>query len=130
VDTEAHAAAHGPLSYRLQYEEPREGAVREILMISAVTACVSFTVSDSALFSGFRRVATRAHPQAGKLASCGYCLGHWLALTLVLALRPDPGWGKDGSAPFLSFPLTVLLVAWLAGAQWAAMCWLFARAGK
>ena len=98
-------------------------------MISAVTAAVSFTVSETELFSGFRRVATRAHPIAGKLAACGYCLSHWAALTLVLALRPDPGWGESVPA-FLALPLNVLLVAWLAGLQWAAMCWLVAQAGK
>jgi hypothetical protein len=98
-------------------------------MISAVTACVSFTIAESALFSGFRRLAARAHPIAGKLAACGYCVGHWVALTLVLALRLDPGWGRD-LPPFMSLPLTILLVAWLAGAQWAAMCVLTNTSGR
>jgi hypothetical protein len=104
--------------------------LREVLLISAVTAEVSFILAESALCSGVRRLAARANSSAGKLMSCGYCVSHWIALALVLALRPDPGWGRVGLTPFPALLLTTLLVAWLAGAQWAAMCWLFARAGK
>lgn len=103
--------------------------MNEVLLLSAVTACMSFTLSEAALFSGFRRLALRAHPWLGKLAQCGYCTSHWVALSLVLCLRPDPGWGGD-IHPFLSLPLTVFLVVWLATPQWLAVSRLMQWAGK
>ena len=100
--------------------------LRFTLLLSMVSACVSYTVSETVLISGVRSLAHRIHPLAGKLAACGYCVSHWVALVLVACLRPDPGWGRS----LALLPLTVLLVAWWSGIQWAAMCWLVERTGR
>jgi hypothetical protein len=103
--------------------------MNEVLLLSAVTACISFTLAEAALFSGFRRLALRAHPKLGELTQCAYCTSHWVALTLVLCLRPGPGWGSDCPAA-ISLPLTVFLVVWLATPQWLVISRLMAWAGK
>lgn len=103
--------------------------MKQVLLLSAVTACTSFTLAEAELFSGYRRMANRAHPWLGKLSRCAYCTSHWVSLSLVLGLRPDPGWGS-GIPPFVSLPLTVLLVVWLATPQWLAVSRLMEWAGK
>lgn len=98
-----------------------------VAVASAVNACVSFTVADSALFNGVRERARARIPPLGKMLSCGYCFGHWTALALVALVPLHVGvcgrWWPD-------FAMTVLLVAWLSGLQWAAMCALLEHADK
>jgi hypothetical protein len=98
-----------------------------ILALSMATACLSFTISESALMRPFRVWAATRGPGLEKLVCCGYCLGHWIALPLVLVY--DPGLVASGIA-FLDLLVTVLCVAWLAGAQWAVMCGFMAWIGK
>jgi hypothetical protein len=98
--------------------------MRQALLLSLVTACVSFTLSEAVIFASMRAAAHRAKPWAGKLISCGYCTGHWVAATLTGFCRPQlfPEQGPAG------YVLTWLAITWLAGAQWAAMCWLVSKA--
>ncbi len=54
----------------------------------------------------------------GKMACCGYSLGHWVAFGLVTIYRPrlfETWW-------LLDFFLAALVIAWLAAFQWAALC--------
>jgi hypothetical protein len=60
----------------------------EILVLSMTTACLSFTISESALVRPLRAWLARRSAVAGRLACCGYCLGHWIALALVLVYQP------------------------------------------
>ncbi|MBI2922838.1 MAG: DUF1360 domain-containing protein [Planctomycetes bacterium] len=98
-----------------------------VLLLSFVTASIAFTVSETVVFRTFRETATRWSPWLGKLFSCGYCLGHWIALALVAAYRP-----RVFSSPFavLDYGLTALLVAWSAAFQWIVLVILFKVAGK
>jgi len=99
----------------------------EILVLSMTTACLSFTISESVLFRPLRTWLASRSAVAGNLACCGYCLGHWLALALVLVYQP----GLISSRfALLDLLVTVLCVAWLAGLQWIAMCGLMAWVGK
>jgi hypothetical protein len=85
-----------------------------------------FTLSETMLVAGLRdRLKARAL-WLGKLASCGYCLGHWVAFGLVAVYRPRlfAAWW------LLDYFLTALVIAWLAAFQWAALCWLMEKAGK
>jgi hypothetical protein len=94
--------------------------------LSMVTASVSFTVTEMKLCKPMREWAVKVSPFLGELLSCGYCLGHWVALILVALYQPrvlQSWWVLD-------FFVTVLIVAWMAGLQWIVMCMLFARAGK
>jgi len=90
----------------------------EALLLSLVTACVSFTISEAKLFAGLRAAAHRTNRWAGELISCGYCLSHWVTATLVAFCLPQlfPNQGPFG------YVLTWLVITWLAAWQWALMC--------
>lgn len=100
--------------------------MEQVALLSLVAASIAFTISETAAFAGMRERAKNWHPWLGKLASCGYCLGHWVALGLVTIYRPrlfEVWW-------LLDYLLTALIIAWLAAFQWAAFCWLMEKAGK
>jgi len=98
-----------------------------VLLLSIVTASIAFTVSETVVFRTFRETVTRRSSWFGKLFSCGYCLGHWIALGLVAAYRPRVFFSP---VAVLDFGLTVLLVAWAAAFQWIILVILFKVAGK
>jgi hypothetical protein len=97
-----------------------------ILLLSAVTAIISFDISESAVFAPVRNWLQFHVPFLGKLASCGFCTGHWVALALTLVYQPrllllwEP----------LDLVITSLVIAWLSAFQWAALCLLTSRAGR
>jgi hypothetical protein len=95
-------------------------------LLSLVTACIAFTLSETALFGPLRGWLHARHRWAGKLVSCGFCLGCWVSFGLTAAYRPRlfALWEP------LDLLLTALAIAWLAGFQWAALAWLLARTGK
>jgi hypothetical protein len=100
--------------------------MEQIALLSAVTAIIAFDIADSALFEPVRRWLKCRSRFVGELVSCGYCVGHWIALGLTLVYRPHIlvlWWPLD-------IFLTSLVVAWLSAFQWLALCWLFARVGK
>lgn len=100
--------------------------IAEIILLSGVNACFAFTVSEMKLFAGFRSRCRTLSGFLGELVSCGYCLGHWSALALVVVYRPRP---LSAWAP-LDYAAAVLLIAWLSAFQWICMCWLMQRTGK
>ena len=96
------------------------------ILLSFVTAAVSFTVSEAKLFLPWREAVKRKSAFLGDLLCCGYCTGHWVALALVAIYQVklfDSWW-------WLDYALTVLVIAWLGGVQWGLMCWLMTRTGK
>lgn len=98
----------------------------EVGLLSLATASVAYTVSETALFSGLRKWVSERSVWGGKLLSCGYCVGHWVAFGLVAIYRPrllESWW-------LLDYFLTALIIAWMAAFQWAALTWIVARAGK
>ena len=94
--------------------------------LSLVTAALSFTVAETKLFAPARQWFDRKSSFFGGLISCGYCLGHWIALGLVIVYRPRL---FDLWVP-LDFLLTVLAVAWLSALQWCLLCVMVEKAGK
>ena len=97
------------------------------ILLSAATGSISFTISETALFRPFRESVASRGPWLGKLFSCGYCLGHWVALGLVAAYRPRIFFSQ---VAVLDYGLTVLLVAWAAAFQWIILVILFKAGGK
>ena len=95
-------------------------------LLSLATACIAFTVSETALFAPLRERLRAGFPWLGKLIGCGYCLGCWVAFGLTAMYRPRlfVAWEP------LDLLLTALVIAWSAAFQWAALCWLLARTGK
>lgn len=97
-----------------------------VLLLSLVTASISFTVSEAKVFLPVRAWAKKAPGPLGELLSCGYCLGHWVAFGLVAIYRPrlfNAWW-------LLDYFLTALVIAWLSGFQWIMLCWMMQRTGK
>ena len=95
-------------------------------LLSMVTACLAFTMSETVLFAPLRGWVKSRSVWLGKLLSCGYCSGFWIAFALVALYRLrlfDHWWPLDQI-------LTAFLVTWLAAFQWAALCLLMGRAGK
>jgi len=100
--------------------------MEKVLYLSIVTASIAFTVSETKLFLPLREWIKRKNFYLGKLFSCGYCLGHWVAFALVAIYRPklfDLWW-------LLDYFLAALVIAWLAAFQWIVLCWLMKKAGK
>jgi hypothetical protein len=98
----------------------------QVVLLSLVTASAVFALSESAVFVRLRDWVKDRSAWMGKLVSCGYCLGHWVAFGLVAIYRPrlfEAWW-------LLDYILTALVIAWLAAFQWAALCWLMEEAGK
>ncbi len=98
----------------------------QVFWLSLVAASVAFTLCETKLFAELRDWVKGRSVWLGKLACCGYCLGHWIAFGLVAVYRPrlfEAWWLLDNF-------LTVLVIAWVAAFQWAALCWLTEKAGK
>jgi hypothetical protein len=95
------------------------------MLLSVVTASISYTLAETKLFKPLREWALKKG-RWGELLSCGYCLGHWVAFALVAVYQPklfDVWWPLD-------YFLTALVIAWLSGFQWVVMCILMGKAGK
>ena len=101
-------------------------ALAQAVLVSVATASLAFTVTETVLFASLREWIKRQSQWLGKLFSCGYCLGWWIALILVAVYQPRllHAWW------LLDYFLTAAVIAWLAAFQWAALCWLMDRAGK
>ena len=100
--------------------------MQRILFLSAVTASISFAVSETKLFRPLREWVKGQSEFFGDLLSCGYCLGHWVAFALVVICRPtlfEIWWPLD-------YVLTALVIAWLGAFQWVLMSLLTAKAEK
>ncbi|OGW36646.1 MAG: hypothetical protein A2X58_09380 [Nitrospirae bacterium GWC2_56_14] len=97
-----------------------------VFYLSLVTASISFTITEMKLFLLFRQWAKERNSFLGELISCGYCFGHWVAFALVAVYRPKlfDAWS------LLDYFLTALVIAWLAGLQWAVLCLLMEKTGK
>jgi hypothetical protein len=100
--------------------------MKQVILLSFVTASISFTLAEMKLFAPFREWIKVRSSILGGLFSCGYCLGHWVAFILVAIYRSRlfQFWG------LLDYFLTALIIAWIAALQWLVMCWLFKIIGK
>ena len=96
------------------------------MYLSLVTASVSFTITESKLYTPFREWVKKKSGFLGELFSCSYCLGHWVAFGLVAIYTPklfEVWW-------LLNYFLTTLVIAWPGGIQGIFMCWFMQKAGK
>lgn len=98
----------------------------DAVLLSFAAASVSFAITEASLFARLRQRLLEHSRVAGKLASCGYCLGHWAALILTVVYRPrlfNFFWPLD-------YALTAFVIAWFAAFQWALMVFLMEKGGK
>lgn len=93
----------------------------KIIYLSFVTACISFTISETKLFEPLRNWLETKITFLGKLFNCGYCLGHWVAFLLVAIYQPR----LFVSFFFLiDYFFTALAIAWLSAFQWIVLGYL------
>lgn len=96
--------------------------ILKLILLSTATASISFLTSQSELFAGLRiwLSAKRKRKVWGffhRLIDCGYCLGHWVAMALVLVY----GFRVFQSFAVFDLILTALIVAWLSAFQYFIM---------
>jgi len=90
----------------------------KILWLSTATAAIAFLVTQSSLFGGFRGWVGKRSKCLHELVTCYYCLGHWVAVALVVAFEAR----LFGLCPSVfDYMLTILVVAWIAALQCAIM---------
>ena len=98
-----------------------------IVYLSFVTACISFSISETKLFEPLRNWLSAKSSLLCKLFNCGYCLGHWVAFLLVVIYQPR-------LFTSLLFPIdyffTALVIAWLSAFQWIMLCYLMKLVDK
>lgn len=100
--------------------------MKTVIYLSFVTACFSFTVTETKLFKPLREWLKKKNSFLGELFSCCYCFGHWVAFALVAIYKPTlfhTWW-------LLDYFFTALVIAWFSAIQWALMCWLMDKTGK
>ena len=78
-----------------------------------MVASISFFISHSQLLKKFRPWIWHRSDFFGTLLDCCYCLGHWIAIA-VLIIFPVRLFGIFLPADYL---LTWLAISWLAGLQ-------------
>ena len=98
----------------------------ELILLSIATACISYTVTEAAVFRSFRAWIGLERKFIGKLIHCGFCFGFWVAAVMEYVFIPQlfSIWYPVG------YVLTALVIAWLSAFQWAIMCCLMKYAGK
>lgn len=92
----------------------------DLTTLIAFTAALSFLICSSKAFEALRIWISGFGRWPHQLISCGYCLGHWICLVVLLFQPPTS---------FVEFLATWLVVSWLAGLAWAVSVWLFNSAG-
>lgn len=98
----------------------------QIILLSVITADISFTLTETKLFLPFRTWMSKGGKSLEKLVNCGYCTGHWIAFILMGLYKPR----LFNSYAFLDYFLTALAIAWIAAFQWIVLCWLMDKVGK
>lgn len=101
--------------------------VGQIVIMSIVTATVSYTIAKAVIFEDFRHFL-HAEAQVSvmgdffhELFTCPYCLSHWIALILVAVYQPriiDSGFGPLDFA--MSIFVIVTLSTIIGGYLWRA----------
>jgi hypothetical protein len=75
--------------------------LEQVVWLSLVTASVAFCLSETTVFAGLREWVKGRSVWLGKLAGCGYCLGHWVAFKSEFMTRIPRGlatWGSEAWA--------------------------------
>lgn len=116
-----YAQTRGPLPGRVLTL-----VMEKLFYLSLITASISFTLAETKLFKPLRDRVNAKNSLLGELFSCGYCLGHWVALILASITR----FRLFGTWWPLDYVLTALVIAWLSAFQWALMCWAMNKIGK
>lgn len=100
-----------------------------LAVLSVATASLATFVSEAKVLSWLRLWVDRKWEWGGEMLRCGYCVGHWVALCLVL-LSGLTLFEPLRVGYLLDVVLTTFSVAWIAAFQWAAFRWLLKAIGE
>ena len=101
--------------------------MEKIILLSMICATVSFTITESKLFSQFREFLAMYTEWLFKLFSCGYCLGHYISFFLVIVYKPLL---FNSGYDLLDYFMTSLVITWLSAWQWLGFSYLISKSGK
>lgn len=62
--------------------------LQQIAVLALATSAISITVARGGVFSSQRKWLLKHHNWLGRLASCPYCMSHWVAGVLVAIYQP------------------------------------------
>ena len=91
------------------------------LLLSMLVASISFFISHTQLLEKWRKRIRWRNKFIPELLSCCYCLGHWVAL-VVLLIFPVKLFGVFWPMDYI---LTWLVISWVAGLQSLVMAKLW-----
>jgi len=86
--------------------------IRAVLLSMVVTS-ISFFITHSQLLEKHRKKLWQRSEFFGMLIDCSYCLGHWIAVPLLIMFPMrlfDIFWPAD-------YVMTWLVISWMAGVQ-------------
>jgi len=101
--------------------------IEKLILLSIVCASISFTITESFIFSSFRNWINNKNYYLGKLFSCGYCLSHWVALVLVSIYSFRI---LTSNIILVDYFFTILIISWLSSCQWIIMCYFMNLTNK
>lgn len=55
-----------------------------IIAVALCTAAISFTITVTSIFTWLRELLSSVHSKLEELIHCPYCLGHYIALVIML----------------------------------------------
>jgi len=87
------------------------------ILLSMVVASISFFITHTQLLEKQRKTLWQKSDFFAGLLDCCYCLGHWVAVVILLVFPIrlfSVFWPMD-------YILTWLVISWMAGAQSLAM---------
>lgn len=87
--------------------------ILKAILLSMVVASVSFSISHTQLLEKQRKRVWYRNKFIPELLSCCYCLGHWVAMPVLLIVPVR----LFGIAWPLDYILTWLVIGWIAGLQ-------------
>ncbi len=78
-----------------------------IISLSLITSIISFSVTKTDLFRGFRRWVMLNFSELADFIQCFYCLSFWIALVLVSIYQPKL---IDSPIPVLDYFLSTFVI--------------------
>ena len=96
------------------------------LWLGVASGIISFIIADALIFSTLRIWANKKSLFLGKLLSCGFCVGFYVAGILEMFYQYD----LFDTILFLDLILTWFVIAFFSGITWLVLCILFRWANK
>lgn len=60
---------------------------QSLFVAALVCSGVSFTITTTSIFAGFRELVSRIHPKLEELIFCPWCLSHYIAFAMLSFLK-------------------------------------------